>query len=190
MRNSPQLGAGLLAAAALIIAVRPALGADPAANTMPDNPFFTESPLAFHFPPFDRIKDSDYAPAFERGMADLLKETDVIASNPDKPTFENTIEAMERSGRMLTRVSSVFDNLKGANTDDEIQKVDEEMSPKRAATNDAIYLNAPLFARVKAVYDQRASLGLDPERLRLVELYYRDFVRAGANLSDSDKTRM
>jgi peptidyl-dipeptidase Dcp len=190
MRKTPLAAAGLLAAAALTFAAKPAPGADAAANTMPDNPFFTESPLPFHFPPFDRIKDSDYAPAFERGMADQLRETDAIASNPDKPTFENTIESMERSGRLLTRVSNVFDNLKGANTDDEIQKVDEEMSPKRSATSDAIYLNAPLFARVKAVYDQRASLGLDTEQLRLVELYYRDFVRAGANLSEADKTRL
>jgi peptidyl-dipeptidase Dcp len=190
MSNSPLAAAGLLAAAALTLAAKPALGADSATNTMTDNPFFTESTLPFHYPPFDRIKDSDYAPAFERGMAEQLSETDAIASNPDKPTFENTIEAMERSGRMLTRVSNVFDNLKGANTDDEIDKVDEDMSPKRSATADAIFLNAPLFARIKAVFDQRASLGLDPEQLRLVELYYRDFVRAGANLSESDKTRL
>jgi len=120
-------------------------------------------------------------------MSDQLKEVDAIASNPDKPTFDNTIVAMERSGRLLTRVANVFDNLKGANTDDEIQKIDEEMSPKRSATNDAINLNAALFARIKAVYDQRASLGLDAEQLRLVELYYRDFVRGGANLSDADR---
>lgn len=157
---------------------------------MSDNPFFAESTLPFHYPPFDRIKDSDYAPAFERGMADQLKEVDAIASNPDKPTFDNTIVAMEGTGRLLGRVAAVFDNLKDANTDDEIQKVDSEMSPKRAAQTDAIFLNPALFSRIQAVYSQRASLGLDPESLRLVELYYRDYVRAGAQLSDADKTRL
>jgi peptidyl-dipeptidase Dcp len=190
MRILPRCRAAAFAAAALILAARPAFSADQTATPMPENPFFTESPLPFHYPPFDRIKDSDYAPAFERGMSDLLKEVDAIASNPDKPTFDNTIVAMERSGRLLTRVASVFDNLKGANTDDEIQKIDEDMSPKRSATNDAINLNAALFARIKAVYDQRASLGLDAEQLRLVELYHRDFVRGGANLSDADKTKL
>jgi peptidyl-dipeptidase Dcp len=190
MRKSPLTRAGLFAVAALALAAEPAFSADQTASPMPDNPFFTESTLPFHFPRFDLIKDSDYAPAFERGMADELKEIDAIATNPDKPTFDNTIVAMERSGRLLGRVVSVFDNLKGANTDDEIQKVDADMSPKRAATTDAIFLNAPLFARIQAVYDQRASLGLDAESLRLVELTYRDFVRAGARLSDADKTHL
>ena len=189
MRNLPRLGACAFAAA-LTLAAKPAYSADQAASPMTENPFFSESTLPFHFPPFDRIKDSDYVPAFERGMADQLKEVDAIASNPDKPTFDNTIVAMERSGRLLTRVSNVFDNLKGADTDDEIQKIDEDMSPKRSATNDEIFLNARLFARIKAVYDQRLSLGLDAESVRLVELYHRDFVRAGANLSDADKTKL
>jgi peptidyl-dipeptidase Dcp len=189
MRILPRLSTGA-AAVALILAAKPAFTADQTASPMPENPFYAESTLPFHFPPFDRIKDSDYAPAFERGMADQLKEVDAIASNPDKPTFDNTIVAMERSGRLLTRVSNVFDNLKGANTDDEIQKIDEDMSPKRSATNDEIFLNAALFARIQAVYDQRLSLGLDAESLRLVELYHRDFVRAGARLSDADKVKL
>ena len=190
MQKLPLLGAGVLAAALILLAAKPALSADPTASPMPENPFYSESTLPFHYPPFDKIKDADYAPAFERGMSDLLKEVDAIAANPDKPTFENTIVAMERSGRLLTRVSNVFDNLKGADTDDEIQKVDADMSPKRSATNDAIFLNAALFARIKAVYSERASSGLDAEQTRLVELYYRDFVRAGANLSDADKVRL
>jgi peptidyl-dipeptidase Dcp len=189
MRYLPRLGAGAFAAA-LILAAKPAHSADQAAPPMTDNPFYNESTLPFHYPPFDRIKDSDYVPAFERGIADQQKEVAAIASNPDKPTFDNTIVAMERSGRLLTRVGNVFDNLKGANTDDEIQKIDEEMSPRRSAANDEIVLNAPLFARIKAVYDQRMSLGLDAESIRLVELYHRDFVRAGANLSDADKVKL
>ena len=190
MRKSSFPSVGLVAVALFTVIVKSAFGADQTASPMPDNPFFTESTLPFHFPRFDLIKDSDYAPAFERGMSDQLKEMDAIASNPDKPTFDNTIVAMEKSGRLLGRVAAVFDNLKDANTDDEIQKVDADMSPKRAAESDSIFLNAALFARVQAVYEQRASLGLDPESLRLVELYYRDFVRAGARLSDADKTHL
>jgi peptidyl-dipeptidase Dcp len=190
MRNPHLPRAGLFAAGAFLIAASPAFSADQTESPMPDNPFFTESPLPFHFPPFDRIKDSDYVPAFERGMSEQLKEIDAIASNPDKPTFDNTIVAMERSGRLLARVAAVFDNLKGANTDDEIQKIDGDMAPKRSATNDEIFLNAQLFARIRAIYDQRESLNLDEESFRLVELYYRDFVRAGARLADADKTRL
>jgi peptidyl-dipeptidase Dcp len=190
MRNSTLGSAGIVAVAAFALAAQPAFSADPTASPMSDNPFFTESTLPFHMPPFDRIKDSDYAPALERGMSDNLKEIDAIARNPDKPTFENTIVAMEGSGRLLARVASVFDNLKDANTDDEIQRIDSDMAPKRSAANDEIQLNAALFARIQAVYDQRASLGLDPESLRLVEHYFRDFVRAGARLSDADKQRL
>jgi peptidyl-dipeptidase Dcp len=188
MRKSFPTLASLLIATLVTVTVKPAFSATE--SQMPENPLFTESTLPFHFPRFDQIKDSDYAPAFERGMADQLKEIDAIASNPDKPTFDNTIVAMERSGRLLGRVEAIFDNLKDANTDDVINSVDTEMSPKRAATTDAIFLNPALFARIQAVYEQRASLGLDPESLRLVELYYRDFVRAGARLSDPDKIRL
>jgi peptidyl-dipeptidase Dcp len=190
MRNSPLQGAGVFAVAAFLLAAKPAYSADQTASPMPDNPFFTESTLPFNLPPFDQIKDSDYAPAFERGMSDQLKEVDAIATNPDKPTFDNTIVAMERSGRILARVSSVFFNLKDANGDDAMYKVDTDMAPKLSAQNDAIFLNAPLFARIKALYDQRSSLGLDPESIRLLEHYHRDFVRAGANLSDADKTHL
>src|SRR5580658_847298 len=103
MQNPLRYGAGVFAAAALVLAGKPALGADHAASPMADNPFLTESPLPYHFPPFDRIKDSDFEPAFERGMSDQLQEIDAIASNPDKPTFDNTVVAMERSGRLRGR---------------------------------------------------------------------------------------
>ncbi len=190
MRKPSPTQAGILAATMCLLNANAAFSAPPAESTNPENPLFTESTLPFHYPRFDLIKDSDYAPAFERGMADQLKEMDAIASNPDKPTFDNTVVAMERAGRLLGRVEAIFDNLKDANTDDALNAVDAEMSSRRAATTDAIFLNPALFARIQAVYEQRASLGLDPESLRLLELYYRDFVRAGARLSDADKTRL
>jgi peptidyl-dipeptidase Dcp len=190
MRKSPLTCAGLGAVTVLAFVLKPALRADTTADPMTENPFFSESILPFHLPPFDRIRDSDYEPAFERGIADQAREIEAIASNPDKPTFDNTIVAMERAGRLRGRVERVFDNLKDANSDDELDRIDTEMSPKRAAADDAIFLDATLFARIQAVYEQRASLGLDAESMRLVELYHRDFVRAGAMLSGADKTRL
>jgi peptidyl-dipeptidase Dcp len=161
-----------------------------AAGAASGNPFFTASPLPFQAPPFDKIKDSDYEPAIEEGMKQQLAEIDVIAGNPAAPTFANTIEAMERSGELLTRVAKVFFNLAQSNTNDTIQKVRAEEAPKLAAHQDAIYLNAKLFARVKAVYDKRESLGLDPEGRYLVERYYKNFVRAGALLSEADQATL
>ena len=151
------------------------------------NPFFAESNLPFHAPPFDRIKDSDYQPAIEEGMKDHLAEIEKIANDPASPTFANTLEAMERSGALLTRVTKVFFNLTTANTSDSLQKIKAEEAPKLAAHSDAIYLNPKLFARVKAIYDQRDALKLDPESRFLAERYYKAFVRAGARLSEADK---
>ena len=187
MRIHPRLGA---LGAVTLIAARFALGAPEVTSPMPDNPFFTESPLPFHYPPFDQINDSVYRPAFERGMADQLKEAVAIADSPEKPTFENTIVALEKSGQILNRVQAVFDNLKDANGDEETAKIDEEMAPRISALNDAINQNPRLFARIKELYDERASLNLDPESLRLLERYHRDFVRAGAQLSDADKAKL
>src|SRR6185312_1225811 len=113
-----------------------------------------------------------------------------IANNPDAPTFDNTFVAMEKSGAMLGRVQHAFDAVTGANTDDALQKVQEEEAPKLAAHADAIYLDDKLFKRVEAVYNQRATLKLDPESDRLVEVVYKDFVHAGAKLSEADKTRL
>ena len=154
------------------------------------NPFAQPSPLPFQAPPFDKIKDSDYQPAIEEGMRRQLAEVDSIADNPDAPTFANTIEALERSGVMLGRVQRVFSGMVSSNTNPMIQKVQSEEAPRLAAHRDAIYLNAKLFARVKAVYDERARLKLAPDADYLVERYYRDFVRAGALLSDTEKTKM
>ena len=154
------------------------------------NPFAAASTLPFHAPPFDKIKDADYQPAIEAGMREQLAEIEKIADSKDAPTFENTIVAMEKSGQLLARVGAVFGAVAGANTDPALQKVQEEEAPKLAAHGDAIHLNPKLFARIKAVYDQRDSLKLDPESLRLVEVTYRQFVHAGAQLSDADKAKL
>jgi peptidyl-dipeptidase Dcp len=162
-----------------------ALCAAPAAN-----PFAQPSSLPLQAPMFDRIKDSDYEPAFEEAMKQQIAEIDAIANDKAAPTFENTLVAMEKSGRMLDRVSETFSAVVSANTNDALDKVQTDVAPKLAAHNDAIYLNPKLFARVKAIYDQRDRLKLDPESLQLLNVYYLDFVHAGANLSDADKAKL
>ncbi len=157
---------------------------------MTENPLLTESALPFHLPPFDKIKDEHFTPAFEKGMADELKEVDVIAANPDKPTFENTIVALERSGQLLARVDRIFSNLNACNTNPAMLEIDKQMAPKLAEHADAIHLNTALFARIQTLYDGRDKLGLDPESKWLIERYYKDFVRAGAKLSDADKMKL
>ncbi len=161
-----------------------------AAKFGPQNPFYASSTLPFHAPPFNKIKDSDYQPAIEAGMARQQKEVAEIADNPAPPTFENTLVALEKTGRLLNRVMLAFDCVTGANTDPTLQKLQEVEAPKLAANQDAIYLNPKLFARVKAVYDKRASLHLDPESLRLVEYDYKEFVKAGALLSPAKKAQL
>ncbi|HWZ83891.1 MAG TPA: peptidyl-dipeptidase Dcp [Terriglobales bacterium] len=156
----------------------------------PDNPFYAPSPLPFHAPAFDKIKDSDYQPAIDAGMAQQLAEVRAIADNPAPPTFDNTIVALEKTGQLFNRVMLVFNGVTGANLSDELQKVQDIEAPKLAAHQDAIYLDARLFQRVKAIYDQRASLKLDAEALRLVEYTYQQFVHAGANLSEADKVEL
>jgi peptidyl-dipeptidase Dcp len=162
----------------------------PAAGISPSNPFLTASSLPFQAPPFDIIKDSDYQPAIAEGMTRHLVEIEAIANNPESPTFANTIVPMERSGELLTRAAKVFFNLTQSNTNDTLDKINAVEAPKLAAHQDAVYLNPKLFSRVKAIYDQRNALGLDPEGKYLVERYYRNFVRAGAELSESDKTTL
>jgi peptidyl-dipeptidase Dcp len=156
----------------------------------PSNPFYAASSLAFHAPPFDKIKDSDYQPAIDEGMAQQLKEVEAIADNPTPPTFENTFAALERSGQLYNRAWSAFNCVTQANTDPELEKVQAYEAPRTAALADAIDLNPKLFARIKTIYDQRASLGLDAESLRLVEYDYQQFVKDGANLSDADKDKL
>jgi peptidyl-dipeptidase Dcp len=154
------------------------------------NPFAKESTLPFKAPPFDKIKDSDYQPAIEEGMRRDLAEVERIANNSEAPTFANTIEALERTGELLRRATAVFFNMVSSNTNPTIQKVQTEEAPKLAAHHDAIFLNPKLFARVKAVYDQRKTLGLAPDAEYLAERYHRDFVRSGALLSDADKDKL
>ncbi len=159
-------------------------------NFGPSNPFYAPSTLPFHAPPFDKIKDEDYQPAIEAGIAEQIREMQAVADNPEPATFDNTLVAMEKTGQLFQRATAAFDAVSGANTNPLLQKVRAEEAPRRAAHDDAIYLNAKLFARVSAVSKQRESLKLDPESVRLLEVTYDKFVRAGANLSDADKAEL
>ncbi len=154
------------------------------------NPFFTASTLPLEAPPFDKITDADYQPALEAGMKQQLAEIDAIANNPEAPTFENTIVAMEKTGLLLNRVSMVLNGVSSANTNPTLQKLQEEIAPKLAAHADAIHLNAKLFARIEAVNAQREKLKLDAEAKRLLDVDVQQFVLAGARLSAADQTRL
>ena len=157
---------------------------------MTENPFFSESVLPYKLPPFDRIRDEHYMPAFERGMSDHLAEIDAIASNAEKPAFENTIVAMERAGQLLARVKAVFSNMREAHSSDQIRDIDKAMAPRLAAHDDAIHMNPALFARVHSIYEERGDPKLEGEARRLVDHTHRVFVRAGALLSDGGKARL
>jgi peptidyl-dipeptidase Dcp len=156
----------------------------------PSNPFYAQSTLPFQAPPFDQIKDADYQPAIEAGIAEEMREIDAIANNPAPPDFANTFVAMEKSGQLLNRVRRAFNAVTGANTNPELQKVQETEAPKLSALSDSEMLNPKLFARIKTVYEKRTALNLDKESIRLVERTYDDFIHAGANLNDADKTRL
>ena len=176
----------VLALGAVLLAGR-LVAAETAPAVTSANPLLTESTLPYHLPPFDLIKNEHFAPAFALGMEQNLKEIDTIVKNPAVPTFENTIVALEQSGALLDRVSTAFSILAGANTNPELDKLESEITPKLAAHNDAIYLNQALFARIQALYAKRDQLNLDAESLRLLERYRRNFVRAGALLSETDQ---
>ncbi len=184
----------LPAAIAVLFCSLPALSqsgsAKPVQNLAAENPFAKPSTLPYQLPPFDRVKDADFRPAFEAGMAEHRKEIEAIANNAAAPTFENTLVAMEKSGRLLDRVASVFFNLNSSNTNPEILKIASEMAPKLAAHSDAILLDPALFARIEAIYQQKANLKLDPESLQLLERTRTEFVRAGAKLSPEDKVKL
>lgn len=156
----------------------------------PSNPFYAPSTLPFEAPPFDKIKDEDYQPAIEAAMAQQKVEIQAIADNPAAATFDNTVVAMEKTGLLLDRVYAVFNGVTGANTNPFLQNVETIEAPKLAAHRDFIYLNTKLFARVATIYRDRATLKLDPESLKLVEYTYDQFVHAGANLSEADKTEL
>jgi peptidyl-dipeptidase Dcp len=161
-----------------------------AAAVAQENPFFKPSTLPFGAPPFDKIKDSDYQPAIEEGMKQELAEMEAIANNSAPPTFANTLEAMEKSGALLRRVQRVFGGLAQSNTNPTIQKIQQEMARPLSEHRDAIVLNPKLFARIKTIYDTRDTLKLNAEQRQLVERTYREFVRAGALLSDGDKEKL
>ncbi len=166
--------------------------ATPAASVISgnDNPLLAEWHTAFGVPPFDLIKNEHYLPAFREAMAQHKVEIAAIVDNPDAPTFANTLEALERSGALYTRVSNVFNAVNGANTNDTLQEVDRILAPEQAAHADDISLNPALYQRVKAVYDQRDDLTLTPEQRRLLEETHKDFVRRGAALNETAKARM
>ncbi|MGH8460560.1 MAG: M3 family metallopeptidase [Stenotrophobium sp.] len=178
----------LLAIFPVLLAFAAAAGEPAPMST--DNPFARPSALPMQMPPFDKIKDGDYAPALLAGMAEQIKEISAIAHNPQAPTFDNTIVAMERSGRLLTRVNQVFSNITSANTDPELDRVNAEMAPKLASHQDAIYLDPLLFARIENLYRRRDSLGLDAQSLRLLDRYQFNFEHAGAGLPDAKKTEL
>jgi peptidyl-dipeptidase Dcp len=178
----------VLGALATGLSIRPGLTAD--THFGPNNPFYAPSTLPFQAPPFHKIKNGDYQPAIDAGMAQQRKEMQEIANDPAPPTFENTIVAMERTGRLLERVMGAFNGVTSANLNPELQKVKDIEAPRLAAHQDAIFLDPKLFARVATVYNQRLSLKLDPESLRLVEFDYKKFVHSGANLSTADKDKL
>jgi peptidyl-dipeptidase Dcp len=156
-----------------------------------DNPFLRTSTLPYQLPPFELIRMEHYRPAFDQGMADQLAEIATITGNAESPTFENTLIAMELSGALLKRVSSVFLNRSSADTDEELERIEAEISPLLAAHQDAIHLDAALYARIKALYDARATLDLpDDEAQRLIEKYHEEFVRAGAELDAAQQDRL
>ncbi len=196
MRHSSALALTALAllapglSSALPAADAPTPAASPSPTSVTENPLFKASTLPYHLPPFDRIKDGDFAPAYAKGMTDQLAEVAIIADNQEPATLDNTIVALERSGQLLTRVDRIFSNLAGANTNPTLQQLEAAVAPKLSAHRDAIALNGALFVRIQSLYDQRDKLDLDPESKRLLERYNKDFVRAGAKLSGADKIKL
>lgn len=187
------LRTNLVALSALLLMAGCDQSSEPAKTTMDTsavNPLLQPSTLPFQAPAFDKIKDSDFRPAILEGMKRHLAEIEAIANSTEAPTFENTIVAMEKSGKDLTRASSIFYNLTGSATNDSLQAIKEALAPKLAAHGDAITLNGTLFQRIKSVYDQRAAMAMEPVDARLLERYYARFVRAGALLDDAGKEQM
>lgn len=178
---------GLLCASAVVLT----LGCNQSEKTMnQDNPFFTEYDTPFQVPPFDKIENADYMPAFNRGMEEQNAEIAAIVANTDAPTFENTILAYDKSGKTLTRVSNVFFNLAEANTNDEIQEIARTITPMMSKHQDEISMNPGLFSRIKEVYEKRNESNLDDQQIRVIEKYYRDFERRGANLQAEEQQKL
>ena len=159
-------------------------------STSNENPFLAPSALPYQLPPFDRISDEHYRPAFEQGMDEQREEVEAIATDPRPPTFDNTLVALERSGALLRRVQTAFDLLASSHTNPTIQQVEQELAPKLAAHRDAIYLDARLYERVRSLYEARQTLDPNPEQRWLLERYHTEFLRAGTQLSEPDQDRL
>jgi peptidyl-dipeptidase Dcp len=169
----------------------PAKSAAAASATLPaSNPFAAPSTLPFQTPDFSRIKDTDYLPAIIAGMAQQKREVTAIANNPAPPTFDNTVVAMERSGLMLERTELAFSAVNGADTNDTLQATDTKTAPLLAAHNDFIYLNPKLYQRFKTLHDNQAQLNLNPEQAKLLDVYYKQFVHAGAQLAPAQQAEL
>lgn len=169
---------------------QPAPGTPQASSPAAANPFFTDWNTPFGAPPFDQIKVEHFKPAILEGIARHNAEIKAIAENPEPPTFANTVEALDRTGLFLDRAQKVMMNLLSAHTNDQLQAIAQELAPTISAHYDEIFLNPKLFARIKAVYEQRDRLSLNPEQQQLLKKYYQDFVRAGANLDEAKKARL
>src|SRR6185312_14283456 len=187
----------LLATAALaVVSAVPAAAAThkpsaPTSATLPaSNPFAKPSTLPLQAPDFSKIRDTDYLPALLAGMAQQKREVTRIANNPAAPTFDNTVAAMEMTGLLLERTQLAFSAVNGANTNDTLQATDTKTAPLFAAHNDFIYLNAKLFQRFKTLHDQQASLNLNPEQAKLLDVYYKGFVHAGAELPPAQQAQL
>ena len=161
---------------------------DVAATT--PNPFFTEYTTPYGVPPFDQIEVAHYKPALLKGMEEQTKEVKAIVSNPEEPTFENTIVALDQCGQLLQKTMYAFSGQSSVNTNDEIQELEREIYPMLSKHSDDISLNPALFARVKAVYENQAKFNLDKEQKKLLEETYKGFVRGGANLSEADQAKL
>jgi peptidyl-dipeptidase Dcp len=159
-------------------------------ETMEVNPLLSEFDTPFGVPPFDTIKEEHYLPAFKEAMGQQQEEIGEIVANPDVPTFENTIEALERSGELLRKVESIFDVLNGSMTNDKMQAVAKEAAPLRSKHLDDIRLNEKLFQRIKVVFEKKDELDLPEEQNMLLEKYYKDFIRGGADLDEEEKARL
>lgn len=162
----------------------------PSSDPQSTNPLFGEFDTPFQVPPFDLIREKHFLPAFNEGIEREREEVLAIATSRDAPTFSNTIEALEYSGAFLTRVDNIFGNLTSAQTNDELQEIAREVTPLLTKHSDDILLDPGLFGRVKSVFDQKEALDLSPEQERLLDKYYRRFVRGGANLGETEQARM
>ena len=180
----------ILVAFVLLFAACSKTSETPAEEPATDNPFFAEYDTPFEVPPFDIIKPEHFIPAYEKGMEEEKAEIEKLVSNTEAPTFDNTIVALDRAGKQLSKVSIVFGGLNGANTNDELKAIQKEMAPRLTAHNDEINLNKKLFERIKAIHKQRDELGFTDEQLYLLENLYKRYVRSGANLNDEDQAKL